>query len=489
MKIDLPAEMFGGDPAGFIEYLGLRIDSRPEPAGTVWEVSVPPVTLVDERTLHGPALKRSRFDVSMAPSPAVPGGAPPELFDELERLAAQLDENPTLPSLLDRVLQTLVTVGDDEVPTAIKWGSDTLDAVPLQHADGTSEPLFPQHSVHDIRINEIVYRWAKLPQIALYLRHHSLATIVEESKATPLEPIFQASAALLEGSIFGGLYFAPLLGNLCPLMWGIGAPRLGQVIIYTFGRIIGGRGLGASRDQLDSLHLLTHHVSSYDFDTNHPDETPLHKAVFSEAVDWWASRINNTLVDIYSPTTYVDGAGFYVPEAHQRWMLNLEHLLSRISAILRHPRDQSAQLLLMFPAMDLLGDAFIASNGIGQLMIPSRIRKRIKMIEDRVPDRIKPVIMAPAYRALTAAEQVSSGFFVPSPNPDATIESRLIHMWNARRNSTHGFNNNAEILAEHTGRLPADIVLVPMVYLLDILTDREHLLKHIARGCLQKTPT
>jgi len=65
------------------------------------------------------------------------------------------------------------------------------------------------------------------------------------------------------------------------------------------------------------------------------------------------------------------------------------------------------------------------------------------------------LIMAPAYRALTAAEQVADEFFVPSPNPDATTESRLTHLWNARRNTTHGFNNNAEILAEHTGRLPA----------------------------------
>ena len=80
--------------------------------------------------------------------------------------------------------------------------------------------------------------------------------------------------------------------------------------------------------------------------------------------------------------------------------------------------------------------------------------------------------MAPAYRALAAAEQVAEGFFIDSPNPDATTESRLTHLWNARRNTTHGFNNNAEILAEHSGRLPADIVLVPTVYLLDII-DRQ----------------
>jgi hypothetical protein len=48
-----------------------------------------------------------------------------------------------------------------------------------------------------------------------------------------------------------------LLGSMSPSMWGIGAPRFGQVIIYTFGRIIGGIGLGASRDRLDSLEILS----------------------------------------------------------------------------------------------------------------------------------------------------------------------------------------------------------------------------------------
>jgi hypothetical protein len=55
-----------------------------------------------------------------------------------------------------------------------------------------------------------------------------------------------------------------------------------------------------------------------------------HKTAFSDAVDWWAGRINNTLLDIFSPTTYFNGDGFYVPAEHQRWMLNFEQLLSRI---------------------------------------------------------------------------------------------------------------------------------------------------------------
>ncbi|MEB3980158.1 hypothetical protein OQ968_02645 [Mycobacterium sp. 663a-19] len=197
-------------------------------------------------------------------------------------------------------------------------------------------------------------------------------------------------------------------------------------------------------------------------------------------MDWWASRINKMLRDLFSPTTYVDANGFYLPEAHQMWMLNVEQLLSRVGAILRRPTDQAAQLMLMFPALDILADSFAGGNGAGALMVPSRIHKRISALEERVPERIAPLILAPAYRAMAAAERTADGFFVSSPNPDATTESRLLRLWNARRNTTHGFGGNAEILADHSGRLPADVVLVPMVYLLDLLTDRERLLQRIA---------
>jgi hypothetical protein len=483
MKIDVPPEMFGANPAGLIHFSGLYIGSRPTGSDTVWEVSAGRTDLVNSQVLHGPALKRSRYDVSKVPTPAIAGGMPPELFGEFEKLTRRLDENPTLAAGFEQITNTLIAVADHQVPDAIRWGSQMIADIPLTHDDGSTEPLFPRHSVHDIRIDPIVNRWSKLPQIFLRLKHNTAAEVIASAKAKSEEPAFNSSGALLEGTIFGGLYFAPLLGNMSPLMWGIGVPRIGQVIIYTFGRVIGGKGLGASRDQLDALNVLTHHTPAHDFDVNSFGESTLHKAAFSEAVDWWAGRINNTLLDIYSPTTYVDGNELYLPAVHQRWMLNFEQLLSRIAAIVRHPRDQAAQLMLMFPAMDILGDSFMATGGIAQLMLPSRIRRTIQEIEEHVPPRIMPLIMAPAYRALAAADQVADEFIVPSPNPVATTESRLSKLWNARRNTTHGFNANAEILAEHSGRLPADIVLVPMVYLLDIVTDRKRLLEHIRRTC------
>lgn len=483
MKIALSPQLFGGNPTGLLEFLGLRVDGQPSERVPAWEVSEQLTTLVEARTLHGPSLTRSRFDVSQVPAPGVPGGMPDYMSGEFERHMNTFTAEATLPSGLQRIIHTLMAVPDSEVPAAIKWGSDSLAAFLLTHADGSDEPLFPRHSVHDIRVDNIAFRWSKLPQVLMRLKHNTVAEVIESSKANPDEIAFQSSGALLEGTVFGGLYFAPLLSSLFPRMWGFGVPRLGQIIVYTFGRDIAGRRLGAGPNPIDSLHSLIYHSDSQSFDTDSLDTPVLHKAAYSEAVEWWSWQVNRTLLDVFSPTTYVDGTGFYVPEMHQRWMLNLEQLLSRISAIARHSDDHTAQLMLLFPAMDILADGFLGSGGIGSLMLPSQLRKRIAAIETHVPVRIRPLIMAPAYRALAAAEQVADEFFIASPNPDATVESRLQQLWTARRNTTHGFNNNAEILAEHTGRLPSDIVLVPTVYLLDILTDRQRLLERIVRIC------
>jgi hypothetical protein len=50
---------------------------------------------------------------------------------------------------------------------------------------------------------------------------------------------------------------------------------------------------------------------------------------------------------------------------------------------------------------------------------------------------------------------------------------RLLRLWNARRSTAHGFGGNAEILADRSGRLPVDVVLLPMVYLANLLSNRE----------------
>jgi hypothetical protein len=72
MKIDLPPDISGGDPAWLLDYLGLDVVQAPTPPNTTWVVSPRQVDLVAAQTLHGPALNRSRFDVSTTQLPRCP---------------------------------------------------------------------------------------------------------------------------------------------------------------------------------------------------------------------------------------------------------------------------------------------------------------------------------------------------------------------------------------------------------------------------------
>lgn len=41
MKIEMPPDIYGGNPAALLEHFGLRIDGKPTAPDTVWEVSRP----------------------------------------------------------------------------------------------------------------------------------------------------------------------------------------------------------------------------------------------------------------------------------------------------------------------------------------------------------------------------------------------------------------------------------------------------------------
>src|SRR5277367_3296864 len=79
MKIDLPPDISGGDPAWLLDYLGLDVVEAPTPPDTTWVVSARQVDMVAAQTLHGPALNRSRFDVFTTLAPQLPGGMGPQL--------------------------------------------------------------------------------------------------------------------------------------------------------------------------------------------------------------------------------------------------------------------------------------------------------------------------------------------------------------------------------------------------------------------------
>ena len=114
MKIDLPPDISGGDPAWLLDYLGLDVVQAPTPPDTTWVVSPRQVDLVAAQTLHGPALNRSRFDVSTTPAPQLPGGMGPQLAPQYQQHIEELQHSATLPSLLEQLVYLLDLLTDRE---------------------------------------------------------------------------------------------------------------------------------------------------------------------------------------------------------------------------------------------------------------------------------------------------------------------------------------------------------------------------------------
>ena len=70
MKIDLPPQMYGSNPAGLIEYLGLDIRHRPTGSDTVWEVAARSTALVEDADPPWSTPQTQQdYDISKAPTP------------------------------------------------------------------------------------------------------------------------------------------------------------------------------------------------------------------------------------------------------------------------------------------------------------------------------------------------------------------------------------------------------------------------------------
>jgi hypothetical protein len=61
LKIDLPPEISGGNPAGLLDHLGLNVVQTPTPPDTTWVVSVRQVDLVKAQTLGPPRVAMRRL--------------------------------------------------------------------------------------------------------------------------------------------------------------------------------------------------------------------------------------------------------------------------------------------------------------------------------------------------------------------------------------------------------------------------------------------
>ncbi|MDN3460807.1 hypothetical protein QMA15_30750 [Rhodococcus sp. APC 3903] len=493
VNVILPPQLSGGQVADLFTRMGLRADpSSAEDEWIVRDVARGPRStdqLVWSDVLAKPGMSEDRFDeVNAIPQDQYMTGLDPARIDaEWERIG----QYRTVPSLAPTFYATqvaMMSASDAQVGDAARKSHHNLAAMRLVDSE---ELVFPELSAYWIRLHPILYTRASFPALCLRLMHDS--ALVEDIRrgevARASSTRFAANMELVAPGLLHGNYFGPLIACASPGVWAVHCPRMLNSMILSLGRVVP----GLSQIPMDALQLLPGKPRSKTLVEVKP-ESPV---AWGEAIDWWAMRLNQLFDFLSNPVTFDDGVGNYEPYRHQNWLINTTQLFDRVTSSLRAASDEHAALLLTFSALDLVSEQFFG-NDTGAVSDPAYAREALEDVRAGMPSRVAQVLLPAAERAVSALDNVSDGFFhqtgfveyiYKEKAQKVTVEAAVSPLMRARRNAVHGFGGKKaeakgahELLAQHNGNLPADLVYLPYLYLLKVLCDLDGLLRKIKRG-------
>lgn len=166
-------------------------------------------------------------------------------------------------------------------------------------------------------------------------------------------------------------------------------------------------------------------------------------------------------------------------------------------------RDVTAQRSLMNNLFDLMHR--ITGADVDRLCTLTYAKKKAAEVRAKMPESIAELLMPAVDRAINALEEIQKGFFIQRRRGDENLRLHLPDgSWEERtperavamllklfRNATHGYGGksgevrkseiDASLLAQYDGQMPSDIVLLPFLYLLDILCNPDRIRQSIAR--------
>ncbi|WP_405095564.1 hypothetical protein [Micromonospora sp. NBC_01412] len=287
------------------------------------------------------------------------------------------------------------------------------------------------------------------------------------------ERVFSSSEHLIQGVMLFDTYIGPLLGALSPTFWAFSAHRASGPIIYSLGHTINGTRSGPS----DFLHLL-------------PSQGPARRTwsiaelaplACSDAVAWWAARLDELFGTVSDLAVFADSNGIYSPRKHLQALLTVEQFFRRVSSILTSPRDVHAQRVLLFTVLDTVER--LSGRDIGRLCHLPFAERKLNDLELSIPPSVSSVLLPLAKRAVAALRELQDGFFMHRSPASAQIAGLAKDVAAARyvkvlRNATHGHGAKSAhltdqtnaLLAHHDGNIPHDLPLLGYLYLLDWIT-------------------
>lgn len=502
VELRLPPELFGGDPVGLIRFMGFAANHV---ADDRWSVKLadPRADLINTYTLADESGRAHRFDfLDRVPTfHPIPDPRSVHQYNELERRLMQRitsGASGDIAALFHLTQLKLSTVDHQDLPNAVRVAYDGIGSIPLE---GTNTPLFVNRSAHLIRASDELIRRVRLPGIIFRFDQDpdpmSTLTAVLERESGP-EYYFGSSADWYLNVIGLSDYVGPLLGCLTPRMWGFQSHRALSVILMSLGTHINGF-LSAP---MEPMQLLP--VSGPTDRTMPSPELP--RASGADAVDWWTMRLNQMFRYLSDPTTFRDANGGYAAHEHHHWMLTFGQIFALTTSLQCAGRDFTAQRVIMNDLLGAFADRIMpVGTDFERLCTLSFAEKKAAAVRQAMPNSVAAILMPAVDRAVKALAEVQDGFFIQRQRGDAMVRlrqpdgiwrelaperaaARLMHI---HRNATHGYGHrkgarkkneqNASLLVHHNGHLPADIVLLPYLYLLDTLCNPDRVRHDIVR--------
>ena len=373
---------------------------------------------------------------------------------------------------------------------------EEIRLIPMEE---TGSPAFPASSVHLVRRDPALMHRGRLPAVLMRIEHdpqlrsatigHLQATLARG------ELIFASATGIGDGMVLLDPYLAPLFGALTPFIWGFPVVRPAGTIIYSLGTTLS----GTTVDPAEPMHLLPSRGA------DGPSTAPqIPRRSVAAALQWWVRRLDTLLSVLSDPAVHSDAAASYSPSKHLHNLLSADQLFRRVASLQRSHRDTEARRVLMFTVLDTLER--LTSRKIVDLCTLSFARRVLAELRAGMSVDVAALLLPAAERAVTALEQMQSGFFLRTQlgaqaiefMDDAGVsrsfspEQAVAEYIRVLRNATHGHGTNRQdrraqtdaLLVHHNGNIPHDLALIAYLYLLEVLTKPDMLRRTLYNGGL-----
>jgi hypothetical protein len=379
----------------------------------------------------------------------------------------------------------------------------TYDNLRQITVEATGELAFPNPGVSLLTATDLLIRRARLPAI-LFRFDQDPDVMTNMTSTEELEEGVFASSAHWYREVIGLIhYLGPLLGCLSPRFWCLPTGRPPLAVLFSLGMDLN----GLRNSPMELVQLLPGHGRM-------EPTPPVEIAPIScrRAIHWWSNRLNQMFQYLSDPTVFANADGVYDPWEHQHWLLTFGQIFGLTTALQTAGRNYSVQRVLMNTLLDTFADRIQTRRRFDQLCTYQTAKTIADRVRTCMTEEMAEVLMPVADRAVESLRRVEDGFFIRQQRGDANVLVRIpgdprphhrephrasALLLQVLRNATHGFGGKTpdpadangvvaeRILAHHTGDMPADLVFLPYLYLLDTLSRpdevRETIIKRASR--------